>query len=157
MKFTPGQVREMLPISQDAYRHWRGALSPLRGRNGHTACFTPGDLLAMAAVKAFTEDVGIRVGNLQPVSVDVFEHCNQHPWAALERSALIFEPTLPRVSVVPEAQPQALAGLAVVLPFRPMIVRLREYLLLNHEAPQQEMLRFPPTAVLGKRGRRSAP
>lgn len=154
MKFTPGQVREVLSISQDTYRHWKGALSPLRGRNGYTACFTPGDLLAMAAVKALTEDVGIRVGNLQSLATGLFEHCNRHSWAGLERSALIVEPLHARVTSTPETQPPPLDGLAVVLPLRPIITALRERLLLEQTEAQQEALRFPPTALKGANRRR---
>jgi hypothetical protein len=156
MKFTPGQVREMLAISQDTYRHWKGAFPPLRGRNGYTACFTPGDLLALAAVKTLTEDVGIRVGNLGRVAVGLFEHCNRHSWAGLERSLLIIELMRARVTSAPEARPPPLDGLAIVLPLRPIVAALRGRLLLEQVEVQQEALRFPPTALTTTRRKEEA-
>ena len=150
MKLTPGQVQEILQLSPAALRHWKKALPPLGGRKGYTPCFSLGDLLAMATVKALTEDVGIPVGNLRALAGDLFEHCNRNSWTVLERSTFILEPLQGRLSAVPEGQPIVLDGLAVVLPCRPIILRLREHLLLEHEESHQEPWRFPPTAVAGK-------
>lgn len=152
MKFTPGQAREILRISQDAYRHWRGTLSPLAGRNGYSPCFTSGDLLAMAAVKVLTEDAGIRVGNLKVVAAALFEHCNRNSWAALERSVLVIEPSLGRVTSAPEGQSSpATREIAVVLPCRPIVAALRARLLHEQADAAQGALRFPPTALAGAR------
>ena len=145
----------MLPISQDTYRHWKGALSPLRGRNGYTACFTPGDLLAMAVVRVLTEDAGVRVRTLEPVAPALFEHCNRQSWAGLERSVLIIEPLGARLTSIPETQPLRPEELAVVLPLRPIISALRGRLLLEQMEDQQEALMFPPTAVKGGSQRRN--
>lgn len=148
MKFTPGQAQETLQLSQATFRHWKSALPPLAGRNGYSPCFTPGDLLAMAVVKTLTEDAGIRVSNLQGLAVDLFERCSQ-PWAALERSVLIFEPRSLRVTSISETQPFALESLMIAVPLRPIITAMRERLLLEQTETQQEPLRFPPTAVGG--------
>ena len=156
MKFTPGQVRETLQLSPATFRHWKTALPPLNGRNGYTPCFTPGDLLAMAVVKTLTEDVGIRVGNLHGIAGELFARCSRASWAGLERSVLVIEPLRSRVNSVPETQLPLANGLAILLPLRPIIKALQDRLLLEHEEPQQEPLRFPPTALAGK-GRRGAP
>ena len=149
MKFTPGQVQEALGLSKATFRHWKEALPPLDGRNGYTPCFTPGDLLAMAVVKNLTEEVGIRVSSLRVIASDLFQHCSRNSWAGLERSTLIIEPLRARVSSAPEVQSAPLEGLAIVLPLRPIIAALRERLLLEQPEPQQELLRFPPTALEG--------
>ena len=151
MKLTLGQVKEILPLSQDAYRHWKGKLAPLGDRNGYTRCFSPGDLLAMAVVRTLTEDFGLRVGGLEAFASDLFAHCNRNSWTALERSSLIFDSAELRVDLAPETHSQRLDRLAIVVPCRPMVVRLRGLLALGHEEPQQEPLRFPPTAVGGNR------
>lgn len=156
MKYTLGQVKEILPISQDTYRHWKITLPPLGGRNGHTRCFSLGDLLALAIVRTLTEEVGIRVGNLQSVAVELFEHCDSSSWAALERSTFVIDQSRARVSPVPEAQALTLDGLAIVLPCRPIIAGLRKRLLLEREPTEQEPLRFPPTALPGGQRRRGA-
>jgi hypothetical protein len=147
MKFTPGQAQQMLQLSPATFRHWKIAFPPLGGRNGYTPCFSPGDLLAMALIKTLTETVGIRPGHLDRVSVVLFEHCNRQSWAALERTVLLIEPSIAGVSMVPEGQAQFPNGLVIALPCRPVVVSLREKLLVGHEEPQQEPLRFPLTAV----------
>jgi hypothetical protein len=156
MKYTLGQVKEILPISQDTYRHWKITLSPLSGRNGHTRCFSLGDLLAMAIVKTLTEEIGIRVGNLQAVAVELFGHCDSSSWAGLERSTFVIEQTHARVNLVPEAQALTLDRPIIVLPCRPIIAGLRERLLLGRELAEQEPLRFPPTALPGGQRRQGA-
>ena len=153
MKFTPGQVQEILQLSPAAFRHWKTALPPLANRNGYKPCFPPGDLLALALVKALTEDVGIRVGQLAPLSTELFDRCGE-PWAALERSALIIEPLSRRLTIVPEARPISPNALSIFVPLRPVIASLRQRLLLDQPDASQEPLRFPPTALAGsQRGR----
>jgi hypothetical protein len=151
MKFTPGQVQDTLHLSQATFRHWKGALPPLGGRNGYTPCFTSGDLLAMAVVKALTEDVGVRVGRLHGVAGALFEHCTGNSWAALERSTLIIELSPARVFSVSESQPVPVDRLAIILPYRPIIAELRERLLMEQVDVPQGTLRFPPTALAGER------
>jgi len=146
MKFTPGQVQETLQLSPAAFRHWKTALPPLCGRNGYSPCFTLGDLLALAVVKSLTEDVGIRIGALCGLAVDLFVHCSQ-PWAVLERSVLIVEPLHPRVTSIAETQPLAPEEVMIAVPLRPIITAMRERLLLEQSGVQQEPLRFPPTAI----------
>jgi hypothetical protein len=148
MKYTPGQAQETLHLSPATFRHWKTALPPLRGRNGYSPCFTPGDLLAMAVIKALTEDIGIRVGNLREAAVELFRQCSQ-PWAVLERAILIIDPCRQRVSVVSETQPAAINELVVAVPIRPIVASLRERLLLEQTDVQQKPLRFPPIPLSG--------
>lgn len=150
MKFTPGQVQETLQLSPATFRQWKVALPPLKGRNGYTPCFTPGDLLAMAIVKTLTEDVGIRVGNLREIAGDIFAQCDQSSWAGLERSVLVIEPSYSRVNCMSEARLPTPHTAMILLPLRPTIKALEDRLLRDHKAPHQESLRFPPTALSAK-------
>lgn len=153
LNLTPGQLREILDLSEDAYRHWRRALSPLAGRNGYRPCFTHGDLVAMAVLKALIDEAGVRVGLLEPVSAELFRLCQQAPWAALERSALVIVPGEARISLVP-ASPQSAAAenaIAIHVPCGPIVTRLRTRLLADQDSDSQHPLRFPPAAVSGDR------
>jgi hypothetical protein len=150
MKFTPGQVQDILGLSPAAFRHWKKELPPLRGRNGYTPCFSPGDLLAIALIKSLIEEAGITVRALNTLATELFSHLSQ-PWAALERSVLIIEPTRHRVSTAPEAGTLGFDALTIATPLRPIIASLRERLLLDQPGDQQETLKFPPSAVGGTR------
>src|SRR5689334_4290533 len=122
MKFTPGQVREMLSLSKDTYRHWKNALPPLAGRKGHTPCFTAGDLLAMAIVRRLTEEGGIRVGSLSPVAADLFDRCARGSWTAIERSTLILDLPGGSVTFVMDGHPPpTLEGPSIQLPCRHIV------------------------------------
>jgi hypothetical protein len=157
MKLSPGQVREVLRLSQDTYRHWKAALPPLAGRNGYRPCFTHGDLFAMAIVKALTDDAGVRVGALHAVAAGLFDHCGNHAWAELERSILVLELARVRVTFVPELQVPQFNGIGLVVPCRPIVVDLRERLLMDKEVADQGNLHFPPTIIsTGSRGSRAS-
>jgi hypothetical protein len=157
MKLSPGQIREILGLSQDTYRHWKKALPPLTGRNGYRPCFTTGDLFAMALVRALTEDAGVQISALSTVSMSLFDYCGQHSWAELERSTLVHELSLVRARFFAESHRPELDGVGIVAPCRPIVADLRERLLLDKEDAEQGNLRFPPTVVLaGGRGRRAS-
>jgi hypothetical protein len=153
MKLTPGQVREVLDLSADAFRHWKGALPPLCGRNGYRPCYTLGDLLAMAIVKTLTDDVGVSIRYLTPIAAPLFEHCGQQPWAALERETFFLEPLRARVAFASDLQLPQFDGVGIVVPCGPILASLRERLLLEQGDTPQAALRFPPT-MLSDEGRR---
>ena len=150
MKFTPGQVQSMLGITPATFRYWKQELPPLHGRNGHTPCFSPGDVLAIAMVKFLTEEAGINVSFISGLAAELFSHLSQ-PWAGLERSIVVIEPTRHRVSTAAETQALTIDALTITAPLRPIIASLRERLLLEQPEVRQETLRFPPSSVGGAR------
>jgi len=156
MKLSPGQVREVLGLSQDTYRHWKAALPPLAKRNGYRPCFTYGDLFAMALVKALTDDAGVRVGALHAVAAGLFDHCGRHSWAELERSILVLELARVQVAFTQETHVPQPEGIGIVVPCGPIILDLRERLLMEQADVPQGMLRFLPAVVAGKRRRGGA-
>lgn len=151
LKLTPGQLREMLDLTKDTYRHWKQALAPLAGRNGYRPCFSTGDLLAVAMVKALVETAGIKVSTLQPVAGELFRICNEMPWASLERSSLVLDPAEGRLDVVAEMKSQRTEGLAILLACRPIVTQLRARLLTGQHEEVQRPLHFPPAVVTGER------
>lgn len=157
MKLSPGQLREVLGLTQDTYRHWKAALPPLASRNGYRPCFTHGDLFAMALVKALTDDAGVQVGALHAIATILFDHCGKHSWAELERSTLVLELARVQVTFVPEQQLPPLDGIGLIVPCRRIVLDLRERLLMDKAPIDQGNLRFAPTVVSGQaRGSRAS-
>jgi hypothetical protein len=151
LKLTPGQLREVLGLSADTFRHWRKALSPLTDRNGYSPCFAPGDLLAVAVIKTLVERVGVRVGALRQIAGPLFQACNASPWSSFERSTLVLDVSECQLTFVAERERLQAAHAAIVLPCGPIIAQLREALLAGQEFEPQQLLRFPPAAVAGQR------
>jgi hypothetical protein len=151
MNLTPGQVQGLLSLSRAAYRHWKEALPPLADRNGHTHCFSLGDLFAMALVKAMADDAGVQVGALRAVSTSLFQQCAHLSWAGLERSVLVVELARMRAEFAPEAQTPTLSGIGIIVPCAPIVADLRERLLMDKGESDQASLRFPPNLVSDRR------
>jgi hypothetical protein len=151
MKLSPGQVREILGLSQDKYRHWKATLAPLANRNGYQPCFTHGDLFAMALLKALTDDAGVQISALRAVATGLFDHCGKHSWAELERSTLVLELARVQISFVPQ-----LDGIGLFVPCRRIVLALRERLLTDKEPVDQGNLRFAPTLLSGQARRSRA-
>jgi hypothetical protein len=147
MQLTPGEIRQILSLSPDTFRHWKAALTPLTGRNGHRPCFSHGDLLAMALIRALTEDAGVRIGALQTVSAILFEQCNRQSWAGLERSVL--ELARVRAEFFPEPHVPSTDRIGIIVPCRPIIAELRASLPRDVDDDEQGNLRFAPTMVRG--------
>jgi len=145
MKFTPGQMREVLDVPVETFRHWKKALPPLSKRNGYRPCFSSGDLVALAAVKLLTDD-GVRVSGLSHVSVPLFVVCNTFPWAAVERGVLTLDLARGAVRLTQLSKINADRTL-VVLSGSALIQRLRDGLREEQIADAQGQLRYPPRPV----------
>ena len=151
VRYTPGQLRNAMAIPQETYRHWKKALPPLQRRTGHSPCFTAGDLLAVAIVRALTVDSGIRVGAISAVADALFEACNAVSCPMLERSKLIADLANGRLQFRPELENVVFVTPVIVIPLRPLVGYLRHALLADGGVDNQQTLRFPPTALPSKR------
>lgn len=148
MNLTPGQLREILDLSEDTFRHWRRAIPALAGRNGHRPCFTHGDLMATAVVKSVVEEAGIKVGALSGIAPELFRLCQETAWAALERAVLVIEPANCQVGLAASSLiPSPNSPIAIHVPCGPIVARVRARLLAEQPAEDQQPLRFPPAAI----------
>ena len=147
VKYTPGQLRSAVGITQQTYRHWKKALAPLRRCRGHSPCFSAGDLVAVSVIRILSVDMAMRVGSLAPVAEVLFELCNSAPWPTLERGKFLFDLPSTQVQFRQELAEVRSEGPIAMVPLRPIITHLRDRLLAADTHDTQETLRFPPTAV----------
>lgn len=147
--YTPGQLRSVARIAPETYRHWKKTLSPLRRDRGHSPCFTPGDLVAVAVVRTLSGELGMRVGLLTAIADPLFDLCNSAPWPTLERGKLLIDLPQGRVEYRSELPEKPIDGLTIVIPLRPIVQQLRDQLLTANESPEQQTFLFPLTAVPG--------
>ena len=147
VRYTPGQMRSAVGISQQTYRHWKKALAPIRREAGHSPCFTAGDLLAVAVLRVLTADFAIRVSALSAIAETLFDDCNAAPWPVLERGKFVVELTSGRLQFLPELDHVPGLVPVLVIPLRPIIKHLRDALLTEGKLHDQELLRFPPTPM----------
>lgn len=144
--FTPGQLRSTIGISAETYRHWRRVLPAFVERRGYTPCFSTGDLLAAGILKRLTDECGIRVGFLGPISTEIVRLCNGSPWAALENGFLIVDLPAGQCRIAKSANAEKSAA-AIVCALNPVLNQLRDALLKTHPTGNQIPLRFPMAAI----------
>lgn len=158
MRYTQGQIRELLSISVDALRTWRDAIPALAAHKGHAPSFTPGEVVAMAIVGELIRDFGVRVGTLGERFDQLFRECRGKSWLSLENCVAIIEAEGMRL--VDAATPHCPAPDAstICVPCAPIVSRLRSALTASEAEPVQGHLQFPPTAVVAqveRRGKRA--
>ena len=147
VRYTPGQMRSAVGISQQTYRHWKKTLAPMRREAGHSPCFTAGDLIAVAVLRVLASDFAIRVSALSTIAESLFDDCNTAPWPVLERGKFVVELTSGRLQFLPELDHVSGLSPVLIIPLRPMIEQLRDALLTEGKLHDQELLRFPPTPI----------
>lgn len=145
--YTPGQLRGAISIAPETYRHWKKALGPLRRGRGHSPCYTSGDLVAVAVIRALAVDMAIRVGALAPIAEPLFELCNLSPWPVLERTKLIVDLSEGEIQLQSELTENNGDRPTITIPLRLIVSRLREQLLAAKDVEVQASFRFPPTPV----------
>jgi hypothetical protein len=150
-----GQLREIVGLSLETYRHWKRVFPGFAGRSGRAASFSAGDLLAACILRQLTEVGGIRTGQLRDVASDLLRICNT-PWGSLEGGVLAIGLKDRSCRVVRAPWDWREAGFAVVCPLDPMLNELRGVLLGARPETGQDELILPPVGLRSKAaGRRS--
>lgn len=144
VRYTAGQLRDAVSISQETYRHWRKALPVLRRGAGPGPKFTAGDLLATAVVRTLTFDFAIRVSAVSLISPALFETCNR-PWPVLERGKLVVDLAAGDLQLVGIAEPHQPQAPVLIVPLQSSISRIRAALFTQPDrSGMQESLPLPP-------------
>ncbi len=127
--YTPGQLRDIVGLSKEAFRHWKRVVPAFSSGRGHAPSFSSGDVLASAVLRRLTDTVGVRIGHLSEVAPAIFEVCNNSTLGELRNKSLVID--LEKRSCVLASDPIISAGeLFVVCALTPLIETL-EYDLLN--------------------------
>jgi hypothetical protein len=154
LDFTPGQLREIVGLSIETYRHWKRVLPPFVNRRGHSPSFSIGDLLAASVLRRLSQNCGVRVSNLGKISTEINNVCNSSPWAALEGQTLVVDIPGGTCRTVKSQWDGISDDVSILCPFDPILAELRDALLRSQPSTEQSELMFPPTGIRGGTGRR---
>ena len=91
MFYTPGQLRDSVGLSKEAFRHWKRIVPAFANGRGHAPSFSPGDVLAAAVLRRLTDTVGVRIGYLSDIAPVIFKVCNASSWDVLQRKWLVID------------------------------------------------------------------
>lgn len=150
MRLTPGQIRDVVGVPVETFRHWRAALACLPGKSGHAPCFTTGDALGFAVIRQLVEGVGIRISAVAGVGEALFELCNTTPWHVLEASYLLVDIANAKIDQMLALPSHPEASTSIVITLRPIVEALRGHLLPGEVDPQTS-LPFPPVDLVQRR------
>ncbi|MEQ8306908.1 MAG: hypothetical protein RIA09_10125 [Hoeflea sp.] len=124
MHYTPGQLRDTVGLSKEAFRHWKRVVPAFANGRGHAPSFSPGDVLASSVLRRLTDTVGVRIGHLSTVAPAIFEICNDSALDELRGKSLVID--LEKRSCVLVDDPTLSAGeLFVVCALTPLIETLK--------------------------------
>lgn len=150
MQLTIGQVREILDVPQETFRHWKKALPILTERNGYRPCFSLGDLLALAVIKILTYGAGVRVGALSDASRSLFALCNATSWVIIERGGIAVDTEDGSAKVFSSAADVSVDSVVVLVAGGPLVLQLRARLLAENVPDPQGAIPFPLQSVAKK-------
>ena len=148
MRYTQGQVRDLLGISIDTFRIWREAIPALHQHKGHAPTFTPGDIVALAALSDLIHVFGVRVGSLSSQFNEMFLTCRGMSWQSLRDCVLtVHSHEFHLVSYSTTNQQFFRERAMISIPCAPIIERLHNSLLVAELHQAQGHLSLPPTAL----------
>lgn len=154
MNFYPAQICELVGISVETLRHWRGALPPLYKKSGRSACFHAGDALALEVVKLITHEFGVKVSCISPVAEQLFSSCDQRNWPRLERSAMLISISNKHVQLLKRSESLDEEGAYWVIPIDQLVADLRARMLSEEGYGRDRQGHLPYSPIEIKAGTR---
>lgn len=150
MRYTPGQVRQIVGVSQETLRHWRSVFGSLDGVRGAAPSFRPGQVLGLAVVRWIVEEIGLSVGALKGAERPIFEICGGEQWGRLARGYLLVKPVENEARFVAAVSEDMIGRGALVVPFAPIVAGIQEALFDVAPEEDQKSFPFPPMEVQDK-------
>lgn len=154
MRYTQSQIRELLPVSVDAFRTWREAIPALAAHKGHAPTFTPGDVVAMSIVAELVRSFGIRIGTVGDRLDRLFRECRGQSWLSLESCVVLIDASEIRLVNAEASRRLSPDTSMIIVPCAPIVARLQSALATTEEGQSQGYLHFPPTAIAAQPERR---
>jgi hypothetical protein len=154
MRYTQSQIRELLPISVDAFRTWRDAIPALAAHKGHAPTFTPGDVVAMSIVAELVRNFGMRIGTVGDRLDQLFRECRGRSWLSLESCVVLIDASEIRLVDAEASRRPSPDTSTMVVPCAPIVARLQSALATTEADQPQGYLHFPPTSIATQPERR---
>lgn len=144
MELAPGQVMELLDITQETLRTWKAALPPIQRRKGYRPCYNLGDVLALAVVRVLVKDMGCRIGSLTPIADGLFRECRAVNWVRVEKPYLSIEIATAQVHTLAAVNDCNTASPFVLIPLVDIVEDMRRRLLESADEVDQQAGRTLP-------------
>jgi hypothetical protein len=148
VKFVPGQLKSILDVTEETLRHWRKVLPGLSQRKGKSAKFSVADVIALKLIKRLSQDIGIKISRLAPISSSLFEICNNTPYIKLQRGCIAIDIESNVAKFCDKNDVQLDGHILVIIDCAPLTKAIQDHFF--ESAEEQQQLPFPPTRVRNK-------
>jgi hypothetical protein len=145
VKFVPGQLKNILDLTEETFRHWRKVLPALSHRKGKTAKFSVADVMALKLIQQLSQDVGIKIGRLAPISTSIFEICSNTPYIKLQRGCIAIDMESNTAKFYDKNDVQLDGQLLLIIDCAPLTQSIQDHFFESVE--EQQQLPFPPARV----------
>jgi hypothetical protein len=149
MQLTPGQLKQILEISEETLRYWRKRL-PGSAKKGYSPCFTFGEVLCFRIIKELCIGFGMKISAVEPALPSLLGICGPHAWIGDSDWYVVYEPAGNTIRRMAASSVVSLKSAAIVIPVTPLVAELRKRL-LNDGREEQFPLPLPPVGL--QRGR----
>lgn len=143
MFYTPGQLRDSVGLSKEAFRHWKRVLPAFASGRGHAPSFSPGDVLASAVLRRVTEIAGVRISHLSQIAPAIFVICNRSGWEVLQDQLLVINLSEQTCFTVTDPSPIPEGELVLVCALAPIIQTLKHGFLTTRSEPRLRIADAP--------------
>lgn len=143
IRYTPGQLRDVLGLPKETLRYWKKELGELIPSKGQRATFSPADIVAVSIIKEVT-DLGLPISRIVDLAPEIFRSCRNTRWPQLERTVVVLDLRAGAASF--EMDPHlSFAHPTLQIPLQPLMETLRGLLLPGTD--HQRALAFPPATI----------
>ena len=144
IQFTQEQARTLTGVTTETIRHWRKAISYLERKPGKAARFTFADVVGLAVTQELTNGLGVRITNICAGVEALFQQLAQVAPTMLESGIALVTAETAAIVRGEELNGPGLDQSSLVIPLRPLVLRIREHMMPMAPGPEQASLPFPP-------------
>lgn len=111
MRFNTAQLQELSGVRREQLRHWKKVLPPLFGRDGRCEQYTFPEVIAIAVVSAFVDNLGINVRKLRDCANELFALIHEYEDPGALPTKLFLTPAGELFTIEPDGPAYAIVQL----------------------------------------------
>lgn len=143
IQFTQEQARTLTGVSPETVRHWRKTIPYLSAKSGKAARYSFPELVGLAATNELVKTLGVHIAVVSSGVDALFRLLANSNVVALQEAIALVTPD----NAALDAQIGTCEQSALIVPLRPLVLRIQQTMLPAVPTSAQVALPFPPKIV----------